>query len=150
MARFSAGARTTAGTTARPMMSLYTPAASNGTLREVGCFNTTATAVEIFLTRLTDTGTQGAGLTEARHNIKGPPALCTAFTTHTADATLGEDLGYRAVLGAAVGSGVIWTFGDTGIVIGLPDAVELVTNGIGIILETGTGQICQTYFVWDE
>ena len=150
MARFSAGVRSTAGTSLRPMMSLYSAAASVGTLREVGCFNTTATAVEIFLTRLTATGTQGVGLTEARYNMKGPPALCTAFTTHTADATLGEDLGYRAVLGAAVGSGVIWTFGDSGLVIGAADAVEAVTNGIGIILENGTGQICQTYMVWDE
>ena len=150
MARFSSGARTTAGTAARPMMSIYSAAASLGTLREVGCFNTTATAVEIFLSRLSDAGTQGAGLTEARHNIKGPPALCTTFTTHTADVTLGEDLGYRAVLGAAVGSGVIWTFGDSGLVIGAADTAELVTLGIGIILETGTGQICQTYFVWDE
>ncbi len=132
------------------MMSLWSAAASVGTLREVGCFNTTTTAVEIFLTRLSTTGTQGAGLTEARYNMKGPPALCTAFTTHTADATYDEDLGYRAVLGAAIGSGVIWTFGDAGLVIGLPDAVELVTNGIGISLENGTGQICQTYFVWDE
>jgi len=150
MARFSAGARTTAGTSARPMMSLYSPAASTGTLREVGCFNTTATALEIFLTRLSTTGTQGAGLTESLYNPKGPPALCTAFTTHTADATYTDDLGYRAVLGAAVGSGVIWTFGDAGLVIGIADAVELVTNGIGISLENGTGQICQTYFVWDE
>ena len=150
MARFSAGVRTTAGTALRPMMSLYSPAATVGTLREVGCFNTTATALEIFLTRLTAVGTQGAALVEARFNPKKPPALCTAFTTHTADATLGDDLGYRAVLGAAIGSGVIWTFGDDGLVIGEPDAVEAVTNGIGIILETGTGQICQTYFVWDE
>ena len=63
---------------------------------------------------------------------------------------LGDDLGYRAVLGAAVGSGVIWTFGDDGILIGEPDAVEAVTNGIGVILETGTGQICQVYMSWDE
>lgn len=150
MARFSAGARTTAGTSLRPMMSLYSPAATVGTLREVGVFNTTATALEIFLTRLTTTGTQGAGLTEARYNPKKPPALCTAFTTHTADAVLGDDLGYRAVLGAAIGSGVIWTFGDDGLMIGEPDAVEAVTNGIGVILATGTGQICQTYMVWDE
>lgn len=150
MARFSAGILTSAGTSLRPMISLYSPAGSTGTLREVGCFNTTATAVAVFLTRLTTTGTQGTGLTEARHDSKRPPALCTAFTTHTADATLGDDLGYRAVLGAAVGSGVIWTFGDSGLVIGLPDAVELVTNGIGLILENGTGQALQAYFVWDE
>jgi len=150
MARFSAGVLTTAGTAARPMMSIYSPAASVGVLREVGAFNTTATAVAIFLTRLTATGTQGAGLTEARHNPKKPPALCTAFTTHTADATLGDDLGYRAVLGASVGSGIIWTFGDDGIMIAAPDAVEAVTNGIGLILENGTGQALQAWFVWDE
>ncbi len=150
MARFSAGVRATAGTALRPMMSLYSAAGSTGTLREVGVFNTTATALEIFLTRLTETGTQGAGLTEARYNPKGPPALCTAFTTHTADATYGDDLGYRAVLGAAIGSGVIWTFGDAGLIIGEADAVEAVDEGIGVGLETGTGQICQVYFVWDE
>lgn len=151
MARFSAGVRATAGSTTLPMMSLYSPAASIGTLREVGCFNTTATALEIFLTRLTTTGTQGAGLTEARYNPKKPPALCTAFTTHSSTGpTLGDDLGYRGVLGAAIGSGVIWTFGDDGIQIGEPDAAELVTNGIGVMVETGTGQICQVYFIWDE
>ncbi len=150
MARFSAGVLTGAGTSLQPMMSLYSPAATVGTLREVGCFNTTATAVAIFLTRLTATGTQGSALTEARYNPKKPPALCTAFATHSVNATLGDDLGYRAVLGAAVGSGVIWTFGDDGIVIGEPDAVEAVDNGIGLILENGTGQICQAYMVWDE
>ena len=149
MSRFIAGARTTAGTTARPMMSLYSPAASTGTLREVGVFNTTATAVEIGLVRLSTTGTQGAGITAVSFNVKKPAALCTAFTTHTADATA-TSLGYRTVLGAAVGSGVIWTFGDDGLTIGILDAVELVTNGIGVILLTGTGQICQTYMVWDE
>jgi len=149
MPRFIAGARTTAGTIDRPMMSIYSGAASSGTLREVGCFNTTATAVEIELVRLSTTGTQGASITVVSYNPKRPVAVCTAFTTHTADAT-NTSLGYRAVLGAAIGSGVIWTFGDDGLVIGILDAVELVTNGIGVILATGTGQICQTYMVWDE
>ena len=150
MARFSAGVLTGAGTSLRPMMSIYSAAASTGTLREVGCFNTTATAVAIRLVRISDVGTQGAGQNEARYNIKGPPALCTVFTTHTADITVAEDLGYRAVLGAAVGSGVIWTFGDLGLVIGAADAAEAVTNAIGLILENGTGQACQAYMVWDE
>jgi len=150
MARYSAGFRSTAGTAARPMMSIYSAAASLGTLREVGIFNTTATAVEIFLTRLTDKGTQGTQITSIKHNIKGPAAALTVHQAHSADATYGDDLGYRAVLGAAVGSGVIWTFGDTGLLIGAADAVEADTQGIGISLETGTGQICQTYFVWDE
>lgn len=150
MSRFSAGVLTSAGTSLRPMMSIYSAAASTGWLREVGCFNTTATAVAVRLVRVSDVGTQGAGQTEARYNPKGPPALCTVFTTHTADITVSEDLGYRAQLGAAVGSGVIWTFGDSGLVITAADAAEAVTNGIGLILENGTGQALQAYMVWDE
>ena len=150
MARFSAGIRTTAGTILRPMMSIYSAAASTGTLREVGCFNTTATAVEIALFRLTTADNKGAAIVESAYNPKGPPALCVTTTTHTGDETLGEDLGYRAVLGAAIGSGVIWTFGDDGLMISLADSAELVTTGIGLILENGTGQACQAYMVWDE
>jgi len=54
------------------------------------------------------------------------------------------------VLGAAVGSGVIWTFGDDGLAITAADAVESTANGIGPVVATGTGQICQCYMVWDE
>ncbi len=151
MARFSAGVRTGAGSTTLPIMSLYTAAATVGTLREVGCFNTTATAVAVKLVRLDTTGTQGAGLVEGRHHPKKPPALCTAFTTHSSTGpNLGDDLGYRAVLGAAVGSGVIWTFGDDGILLGPEDAAEQVIFGIGLIIATGTGQVCDAYMVWDE
>ncbi|KKL65646.1 hypothetical protein LCGC14_2152910 [marine sediment metagenome] len=139
----SAGVQATAGTAARPMMSLFAGASNGGKLIEVGCFNTTATALAIFLTRLTAQGTPGAGLTESNHD-PASPSLMTAFTTHTADATLGDDLGYRAVLGAAVGSAVIWTM-SKGITIPVGTA-----NGIGIILENGTGQVCQVYFVWEE
>ncbi len=150
MARFSAGVLTTAGSTTLPLISLYSAAASVGAIREVGCFNTTATAVAIKLVRLDTTGTQGTGLVEARHNPKKGPALCTAFTTHSVNPTLGDDLGYRAQLGAAVGSGVVWTFGEDGLVIGPVDAAEQVIFGIGLIIATGTGQACEAYFVWDE
>ena len=150
MARFSAGILTGAGTSVRPMMILYSGAASTGALREVGAFNTTATAVAIRLARVTTGTNLGTNIVEARYNPKGPPPLCTANSTPTGDETIGDDLGYRAQLGAAVGSGVIWTFGDVGLAIGLPDAVELITNGIGLILENGTGQALQAYFVWDE
>lgn len=146
MPRYSAGVRGTAGTDARPMMSLYSAASVNGTLREVGVFNTTTTAVSVRLVRLTAQGTPGAGLSEICHNDRGPTASCTAFTTHSADATVGSDLGYRAILGAAAGAGIIWTFGDSGIV--LPAGTA---NGVGVIvISGGTGQACDLYFVWDE
>jgi len=150
MSRYSAGDRTAAGSTTLPIISIYSGAATTGAIVEIGIFNTTATAVELYLVRLTTTGTQGANLVEARHNLKKVAAACTVHGTHTVNPTLGEDLGYRTVLGAAIGSGVIWTFGDDGIPITAADAVEAVTNGVGVVVENGTGQICQSYIVWDE
>ena len=68
----------------------------------------------------------------------------TGFAGHTGDGTVGDTL-RQASLAAAIGSGVIWTFGDSGIVV--PPGTA---NGIGIICPTGTGQILDYYFDWDE
>ena len=59
-------------------------------------------------------------------------------------ATVGQIL-RQGTLGAAAGAGVIWTFGNGGIVV--PSGTA---NGIGIIVPTGTGQICDIEFTWDE
>lgn len=144
MGRYSAGILTSAGSTTLPIISLYAVAANGGKLIEVGVFNTTATAVALNLQRVTTAGTQGAAITEAAHDPAVPP-LMTAFTTHSVAPTLGDDLGYRGVLGAAVGSGIIWTMGGSGIIIPVGTG-----NGIALIVENGTGQICQAYLVWEE
>lgn len=146
MARFAAGGLTTAGSTTNPIMSLYATAACMPRIREIGVFNTTATAVALKLVRLTTAGTVGANLVEAPTSNIVDVALATCVGTHTSTGpTLGADLGYRTVLGAAVGSGIIWTFEDFTMTIpGIANA------GIGIIVENGTGQACQAYFVWVE
>lgn len=146
MARYSAGVRTGAGSTTLPIISIYAAAGSGCTLREIGVTNTTATAVALHVIRLAATGTQGTGLAEAKHNPRSAAAACTAFTTHTADPTSGAtDMGYRTTLGAAIGSGFAFTFGDDGLAI---DAGT--SNGIGVIVSTGTGQVIDAYLVWDE
>lgn len=147
MARFATGALTTAGSTTLPIISLYGSAASTPAIVEIGVFNTTATAVALKLVRLTTAGTVGAGLTEAPLNpeINPATAVATAFNTHSVAPTLGNDLGYRATLPAAVGGGVVWTFGGRGL------SITVAANaGIGVIVENGTGQACQAYIVWDE
>jgi hypothetical protein len=145
MARVSAGGRSSAGSTTLPIGSLYAPATRDLHLREIGVINTTAVAVALKLIRLTTAGTQGAGLTETSHDPTATPGG-TAFNTHSIAPTLGGDLAYNIVLPGVVGAGVVWTFGgDQGLQI--PGAV---TNGVGIIVATGTGQICDFYFVWEE
>jgi hypothetical protein len=149
MARFSAGVRTGAGSTTLPIISLYNAASgANAHIVEIGVFNTTATAVALKLIRLTTAGTQGAGLTETAHESVSGTANCTGFTTHSVAPTLGGDLGYNVVLGAAIGSGVIWTFGGQGG--GLTTGLVGTGNGLGVIVATGTGQVVDAYLVWDE
>jgi hypothetical protein len=140
-----AGRSTVVGTTLRAVASLFAIAARSGRLREVGVFNTTAVAVAVSLVRFTNATGVGAGLTEVEWDEESSgPVQCTGFAGHTADGAVGSPLRY-ASLGAAVGSGVIWTFGGNGIRIKIGTA-----NGLGIIAPTGTGQILDFYYDWEE
>ena len=150
MARYMVGAKTTNGGVViaagngRPAISLYNIASVQYKLRELGAFNTTNTACDVLLVRATTAGTQGTALVEAKYDDTSVAPSSTGFNSHSADAAL-VDHGYRASLGAAIGAGVIWTFGDTGIKVAAGTA-----NGLGVTPENGTGQILQAYFVFDE
>lgn len=145
MARYSFGMRSTVvGTSARAMMSIFATASGNFRLVEVGVYNTTTTALAIALARFTAATNVGAGQAEGEYDTDGVPPLATVFAGHTGDGTVGQIL-RQATLGAAAGAGVIWTFGNGGIVV--PSGTA---NGIGITCPTGTGQICDIEFTWDE
>jgi hypothetical protein len=145
MAVYTVGARTTAAPTATlPAISLYATAAVNFHLIEIGITNTTATACVVALGRLTTTGTQGAALTEAALDQSSVAPSSTGFNSHTVAPTI-VDLGYRWSLGAAIGSGVIWTFQD-----GEVSVIAATTNGIGVYCPTGTGEILDVYLKWTE
>jgi len=126
------------------MASLFATASVIGRIREVGIFNTTTTAVAVALARFTNATGVGAGLTEAEWDPLSPVAVCTGFAGHTADGAVG-DVFRQGSLAAAIGAGVIWTFGDNGLVLPVGTA-----NGIGIIVPIGTGQFCDYYFDWEE
>jgi hypothetical protein len=147
MARYTVGGvATIAGTNLLPFVSLYNTATVNARLREVHIFNTTATGgFTVALCRLSSTGTQGAALTEVPLDSTSVAASCTAFAGHTVGPTI-VDLGFRKRMGAAIGDGVIWTFNND---IGINSPVG-TTNGLGLYVPTGTGQICEYVLVWDE
>jgi hypothetical protein len=144
MARCSVAGRTSAVPTAARGPSLYATSGVRPRIREVGVFNTTATAMAVALARATTTGTQGASLTAVNESDPTHAVIATPFNTHTADATVGAPV-RRAMLGAAVGSGVIWTFGEDGLVIN-----DGTSNGLVIICPVGTGQHLDFYICWDE
>lgn len=143
MSRFAVSGRATiVGTSALPLVSLYATTAVSPHVVEVGLWNTTATAVTVSLNRLTTAGTQGAGLTEVPEDDPVHVAVATGFAGHTAGPTVGGEL-RRATLGAAIGSGVIWTFQSITI-------AAATANGVGVIVPTGTGQILDYHIVWEE
>ena len=144
MARFSVGGRTSAGSTTLPIFSLYAIANIGGIIREIGVFNTTAVAVALKLSRFTTAGTKPAALTDAEWHNDGPPANCTAHLTHTVGPTITDEI-KRTLLGAAHGSGIIWTFGGNGLII--PPGTA---SGVGLVVSTGTGQVCDAYVDWEE
>src|SRR5262245_48942103 len=145
MARFMAGVKTGANSTLLPSLTMRSGTTNKGTLREAGLFNTTNTAADYSLQRLSTAGTSSA--VTARQYDEDSTAGCTAARDYTSTGPTLVEAGYRASLGAAIGAGVIWTFGDTGIRV-KPAASS--ANGAGIVVDNGTGQAIQAYLVWDE
>jgi hypothetical protein len=128
MPRYMVSALTTAGSTTLPIISLYGATTVRVKIREIALFNTTTTAVSLKIVRVTTTGTQGTALTEM-------PLIPTITT---------GDL-YRLTLGAAIGSGVVLKFEQTGL--GIPATAN---NGIAVVVSTGTGQAVEASLVWEE
>lgn len=147
MARYTVGTRSSgAGTTARPLGGVMAVASRSCHVREVGVFNTTTTAVALRIAKITAVGTPGAALTEEKyHGSDGDAPDITGFDTWSADATINAGNIRVATLGAAIGAGAIFTFAEPGVYI--PAGTG---NGLGIVLATGTGQICDWYMEWDE
>lgn len=144
MARFSAAWRTTgAGSTTLPIGGLMSVAGVRPRLVEVGVFNTTATACAVALRRVTAAGTSGSTQSVVYESDSAQAALSTPKDTWTVAPTFVAGNLRAASLGAAIGSGLVWTF--SGLVI--PN-----TTGDGIVVSVlaGTGQICDVSFTWDE
>jgi len=147
MARYSIGGIASAAATATlPAFTLAAAAAVGGKIREIGIFNTTSTAFYASVRRFTTAGTRGAGVTAIPYDPASAAASCTGADANTSTApTLTGGTIRIAELPAAVGGGVIWTFGETGLV--LPVGTGQM---IGILCPSGTGQVFTYYFDWDE
>lgn len=148
MARFSAAWRTTgAGSTTLPIAGLMSVTGVRPRLVEVGIFNTTATACAVALRRVTAAGTSGATQSVVYESDSSQAALATPKDTWTVAPTFTTGNVRVASLGAAIGSGIIWTFGGSTGGLVIPNTAG---DGVVISVLTGTGQICDVSFAWDE
>lgn len=148
--RYSAGLLTTgAGSTTLPLAALVGAATIRPHIWEIGIFNTAATAAALKLGRLSGAGagTPGAAASAiARHTPEDSAPVAALNGTYTGAApTVLSDAGYRAVIPATIGAGVIWTFGDVGFVI-----PATASAAVAIVCENGTSPAMQIYFVWSE
>lgn len=144
MAEYSAGMTAEgAGTSVRPILAIQGSSTVSGIVKAFSIFNTTATACAYRLVRYT-AGTAGTAQTETKNRLTAPAAICTVTGLHTADATITEDLGYRAYLPAAIGAGAIVPLGA-----GIETPTAGTTPGIGLVA-IGTGQVCEVMFYWAE
>jgi hypothetical protein len=141
----TAGAVATgAGSTTLPTQALVGSATARLQLLELAITNTTATSCIYKLQRLTAAGTPGTALTSAQSDPADgtPTGAVRQVYTGTAP-TLGADLGYRFVVPAAIGAGVIRTFEN--LIIPLAAAAA-----IALLVDSGTGQLCAIDWTWKE
>ncbi|MBA3565273.1 MAG: hypothetical protein H0W31_00270 [Actinobacteria bacterium] len=144
MARYSSGmVAAGAGVALRPIFGILSTATVSVQVREIKLVNTTAVVCQYEVVRFTG-GTAGTGQAEVKHRPDAPTAIGTVFGLWTADATIVDRTGEIMQLGAAIGSGDIATFGDTGLETALG-----ATAGIGLV-PIGTGQVCVVKVTWDE
>lgn len=147
MARFSAGGiASAAATSTLPAVTIAAAAGSGGRIREIGIFNTTTTAFYASLRKFSTAGTRGAAVNSIAQSVISAAAACTIADANTSTApTLVNGTVRIATLPAAIGGGVIWTFGDSGL-----ELAAGTGNMFGILCPSGTGQVFTYYIDWDE
>jgi hypothetical protein len=123
---------------------LYCSADGGIRVREIGVFNTTTTAFCVGVGIATALGTVAGALTEYCEDDPGHTVLGIANTSHSADATIASVV-RQASVGAAIGAGVVFTFGDNGLY-----RPEGTGNGVVLTCPTGTAQFFDFYWVFDE
>lgn len=114
-------------------------------VREIGITNTTTTAVATAIGVATATGTQVGAIGEYQTDDPSAPAPSeTAFTSQSSDSTLAATFRHFS-LGAAIGSGVIHTWGEKEF-----EIPEGTGNGVLIVCPTGTAQHLDFYIKWQK
>jgi hypothetical protein len=146
MSKFVAGLTTTAGSTTLPLAALVGGTAARIRITEIGVFNTTTTAVNLVLCRLSTAGTPGAAATSRLTDAAdSQTAVGVLRNTYTGTAPTTTELGIGFPLGAAVGSGMILTFPDDVLTLD-----KVANSGIGFLVESGTVQVVRLWVQWKE
>lgn len=145
MSRFSASATQT-GTKTSARGPNVVCGAKDLVLREIGVESTTAVSSQVALVKITARSSTGAtGLTEVPWSDDGQAPAGSVEHGNTADHTVATGNIRTAHLPAAIGGGVIWTFG--------PDELRVrggSGDGFALVLPGGSDAVINFYFDWEE
>ncbi len=145
----TAGATMTGvGSTTLPAQALVGSAANRIELVEIAIVNTTAVACVWKLMRISTAGTPGASLTSVPHDERDASTGVVKQAYSSTAPTAGADFGYRFRIPATVGAGVVRPLnpaGGSGLIID-----KVAAAGIGLFIESGTGQLCDVDWTWIE
>jgi hypothetical protein len=113
-------------------------------LREIGLFVSAATATSVGLIRASTLGTRTSPVTGLQGDPAEPAATGTTAVAWSVAGTVGSTYLRKMAIPAAIGNGLIWTFGPNDLIIPVSGGVFLWNFG------AGAGSICNGYFVWEE
>lgn len=144
----TAGATMTGvGSTTLPAQALVGGTGNQIELIEIAIVNTTSTACIWKLMKISTAGTPGTSLTSCAHDVSNTTTGVVKQAYSSTAPTAGLDYGYRFRIPANVGAGVVRPLnaGGTGLII-----PATASAGIGLFIESGTGQLCDVDWTWIE
>jgi hypothetical protein len=146
MSKFVAGLTTTGGSTTLPLTALIGGTAARIRITEIGVFNTTATAANLVLCRVSTAGTPGTAATSRLTDAAdASTAVGVLRNSYTGTAPTTTELGIGFPLAAAIGSGLALTFPDDVLTLD-----KVASAGIGFLVESGSAVAVRVWFRWYE
>ncbi len=144
MALFSLNARTTATVAGAAIVDLATTATDRIRVREIGFSSTAATAAQVGLIRSSAIGTRTSPVTGLAGDFSEPAGTGTVATAWSVAPTLVATYLRRFNLPAAIGAGLIWSFGPNDLLIPVSGSLVLANFGVA------ANPIMDVYLVWEE
>ena len=150
MALYSASFQGAAGSATLPFAGLRSGAATNfPIIREIKVFTTAANSARIRIVRITTAGTATA-LTENAMSATTTAPTATAVHTYTSTApTISAGDVDIAAVGAAIGSGFVYTYYGEGKGLYIPGGASDAT-GIALIEVADTANTYDGTWIWEE
>lgn len=144
MARYSLGITTPAAAAGAAYANLISAAGERLYVREIGLFLNAATASSIGLIRPATVGTATSPVAGQAVDAADAAATGTVGTAWSAAGTIGSNYLRKITLPAAIGNGIIWTFGERDLVVPVSSCLFLWNFG------AAAGSVLNGYIVWDE